>query len=157
MGSWFRSIRLNLFWIRKFYKWAGWLGNSGMYFPFYRFVLRKIPVPFIFKLAFVYENYLHHRGRHCRTWAIRQQSGSGFPFTSASKNNFSDFHISQGLYWESPSLSPYPLLVEGRIETWFPSAVPPEHCCSDHWCHARRSFDHLNPSLMLTIRAEDHG
>ena len=34
-----------------------------------------------------------------------------FPFTSASKNDFFDFHISQGLYWESPSLSPYPLLV----------------------------------------------
>ena len=71
----------------------------------------KYQFPSFSNSLFVYENYLHHRGRHCRTWAMRQQSGSRFPFTSASKNNFSGRHISQGPDWESPCLSPYPLLV----------------------------------------------
>ena len=73
----------------------------------------KYQFPSFSNSLFVYENYLHHRGRHCRTWAMRQQSGSRFPFTSAhvSKNNFGGRHISQDPDWESPPLSPYPLLI----------------------------------------------
>ena len=83
------------------------LGNSGMYFPLYRFVLRKIRVPFIFKLAFVYENYLHHRGRHCR---MRQQNGRRFPFTSAhiSKINSVAVTYPKAQTWRVPL---YPLIL----------------------------------------------
>ena len=77
------------------------------YFPSFWKSLSSTKLTYTPTLSAIYALTTSDRGQGCLNADV---SENALPFVSQSINNFSDYDISQSVYWECPSLYPHVLL-----------------------------------------------